>query len=108
MFQAFKHGEQPTFVRFASGREEPMPNITPLLRPSAAGGAFTYLFYGLLGTFLGGQIGGLTGSLHAKSQIAADRDSRERIATAMRRFRADALRAQAKLLDNQDSGSGYL
>ncbi|KAK4569662.1 hypothetical protein LTR86_003427 [Recurvomyces mirabilis] len=99
MFTAFKASEKPTAVRFASGREEALPDITPFLRPSTLGDVATYTLLGAGGLFFGGESGLLTGTFRARSQINVDRDSRERIQTAFRKFQADALRTQANLLD---------
>lgn len=99
MFQAFKASEKPTSVKFAGGREEAIPDITPLLRPSTLGDVATYTLLGAGGLFFGGETGLLTGSFRARQQIGMDRESRERIQTAFRKFQADALRTQANLLD---------
>jgi len=37
MFTAFKTADRPVSVKFAGGREEAMPDVTPLLRPSRLG-----------------------------------------------------------------------
>lgn len=100
MFKAFKASDQPTAVRFAGGREEPIPDLTPLLRPSTIGDVATYTFLGAGGVFFGGELGLLTGSFRARQKIGVDRDSRDRIQTAFRKFQADALRTQASLLDS--------
>jgi hypothetical protein len=100
MFNAFKASEQPTAVKFASGREEAIPDLTPMLRPSTLGDVATYSLLGAGGLFFGGETGLLTGSFRARSQIGADRESRDRIQTAFRKFQADALRTQANLLDS--------
>lgn len=107
MFKAFRTVEKPSSVRFADGREEALPNLEPLLRPSRLGDFATYFFLGTGGVFLGGETGLLTGSFGARHQIADDRDSRDRIQKAFQRFQADALRKQADALDNQ-SGSSWI
>jgi len=107
MFKTFKTAEQPTAVRFASGREEAIPDLTPLLRPSTLGDFATYTFLGAGGIFFGGETGLLTGTFRARQQIAADRESRDRIQTAFRRFQADALRTQADQLDKSDREGTY-
>ncbi|KAK3614471.1 hypothetical protein LTR56_027237 [Elasticomyces elasticus] len=99
MFNAFKASEKPTSVRFASGREEAIPDVTPLIRPSRLGDVATYSLLGIGGLFFGGETGLLTGSFRSRQQIAADRDSRDRIQLAFRKFQADALREQANRLD---------
>ena len=109
MFNAFKASEKPTSVRFASGREEAIPDVTPLLRPSGLGDVATYTLLGAGGLFLGGETGLLTGTFRARSFINSDRESRERIETAFRKFQADALRTQANLLDagSKEGGSAW-
>ncbi|CZT15524.1 uncharacterized protein RCC_01381 [Ramularia collo-cygni] len=107
MFQAFRTVEKPQAVRFADGREEALPDLSGLLRPSKLGDFATYTLLGLGGVFLGGETGLLTGSFRARQQIAVDRESRERIQHAFQRFQADALRKQADALDKQ-AGSAWI
>lgn len=85
MFSAFKAGEQPLAVRFASGKEEALPDLTSVMKPSRVGDVATYTLLGAGGLFLGGETGLLTGSFRAKQQISADRESRERIETAFKK-----------------------
>ena len=85
MFSAFKTGEQPVAVRFASGKEEALPDLTSVMKPSRVGDVATYTLLGAGGLFLGGETGLLSGSLRAKQQIGADRESRERIETAFKK-----------------------
>ncbi|KAK5049429.1 hypothetical protein LTR84_004358 [Exophiala bonariae] len=99
MYQAFRSSEKPTHVKFASGREEAIPDITPLLNPTPLGDIMTYTFFGLGGIFLGGEIGLLTGSWSAKKTISRNPDSRERIEKAFRSFRIDVLRKQIEELE---------
>jgi hypothetical protein len=99
MYQAFRSSEKPTHVKFASGREEAIPDITPLLNPTPLGDIMTYTFFGLGGIFLGGEIGLLTGSWSAKKTISQNPDSRERIEKAFRSFRIDVLRKQIEELE---------
>lgn len=99
MYQAFYTSEKPTHVKFASGREEAIPDITPLLKPTPLGDIMTYTFFGLGGVFLGGEIGLLTGSLSARNTISRDPASRERIEKAFRSFRMDVLRKQIQDLE---------
>lgn len=106
MFNAFKASEQPTAVKFASGREEPIPDLGPLMKPSTLGDVATYTLLGMGGVFFGGESGLLTGTFRARQQINRDRESRERITTAFRRFQADALRTQANLLDHDKGLAG--
>jgi hypothetical protein len=86
MFRAFRAHEKPTAVRFSGGHEEPLPDLTSVMKPSRLGDIATYTFLGLGGLFFGGETGLLTGSFRARQQIASDRESRERIATAFRRY----------------------
>lgn len=99
MFNAFKTTERPTAIKFAGGREEAVPDLAPLLRPSGFGDVATYTLLGAGGLFFGGETGLLTGTFRARSQIGQDRESRDRIQGAFRRFQADALRTQANMLE---------
>ncbi|KIY03447.1 uncharacterized protein Z520_00138 [Fonsecaea multimorphosa CBS 102226] len=99
MYQAFRAAEKPTHVRFASGREEAIPDISPLLQPTPLGDFVTYAFFGIAGLFLGGEAGLLTGSWSARRTIARNPDREERIKKAFRSFRADVLRQQLKELE---------
>jgi hypothetical protein len=101
IFNTFKARERPTAIKFAGGREEALPDMTNLMKPSAFGDVATYTFLGAGGLFFGGETGLLTGTFRARRQIGADRESRERIETAFRRFQADALRKQANELDDR-------
>jgi len=105
MFNAFKAAEKPTHVKFANGREEAIPNIEPLLKPSTFGDVATYLFFSVGGLFIGGEVGLLSGSASASRTITRNPESRQRIETAFRKFKADALRKQA---DQLDGGKGTL
>ncbi|KAI4284379.1 MAG: hypothetical protein L6R35_004926 [Caloplaca aegaea] len=95
MFNAFRAHEKPTHVKFADGRE-------------ALGDIAAYTFFGFGGLFLGGESGLLTGSAAAARRITGDPESRERIETAFRRFRADVLRKEADELDQKKSVAEYL
>ncbi|KAK5015856.1 hypothetical protein BJ546DRAFT_856680 [Cryomyces antarcticus] len=105
MFSAFRAAEKPTHVQFAGGRTEAIPDITPLLQPTALGDYATYFFFSLGGLFLGGETGALTGSIAANRTITRDPESRKRIETAFRRFRADVLRKQAETLERGAEGN---
>lgn len=94
MYQAFRASEKPTHVKFASGREEAVPDVTQLLKPTQFENVMTYTLCGLGGIFLGGETGLLTGSWSAKRTISRNPDSRERIEKAFRLFRVDVLRKQ--------------
>ena len=99
MYRAFRAADKPTHVRFADGREEALPNLAPLLKPTPLGDAVTYTFFGIAGLFLGGETGLLTGSWSARKTIAEDPDRRRRIEQAFRSFRADVLRRQIEELE---------
>lgn len=103
MFNAFRTAERPTHVKFLDGREEAIPDIAPLLKPTALGDVATYFFFSAGGLFLGGETGLLTGSGSASRTITRDPDSRARIEAAFRKFRADVLRKEA---DDLDGGKG--
>nr|POE66180.1 hypothetical protein CFP56_54442 [Quercus suber] len=105
VFNAFRTSEAPSAIRFASGRETPVPDLTPILRPSRIGDIATYTLLGAGGLFFGGETGLLTGTFRARQAIGQDRESRDRIQTAFRRFQADALRKKADLLENGREGS---
>ena len=69
MFNAFKLQEKPTALRFAGGREETIPDITPFMRPSRLGDVATYTFLGAGGLFFGGESGLLTGLSERGSRL---------------------------------------
>lgn len=99
MYQAFRAAEKPTHVRFANGREEAIPDITPLLKPTPLGDLLTYTFFGFAGIFLGGETGLLTGTWSARRAITQNPDQQERIQKAFNAFRADVLRKQLQELE---------
>ncbi|KAL9596722.1 MAG: hypothetical protein Q9179_004523 [Wetmoreana sp. 5 TL-2023] len=101
MFNAFRAHEKPTHVKFADGREEAIPDVTQYMRPSLLGDVAAYTFFGFGGLFVGGETGLLTGGASAGRRITRDPESRERIETAFRRFRADVLRKEADALDKR-------
>ena len=78
---------------------EPIPDITPLLKPTTFGDIATYVLFAAGGVFTGGELGLLGGSAMASRRISSDPESRARIETAFRKFKADALRKQADQLD---------
>ena len=78
---------------------EAIPDMTPFMRPSTLGDVAAYTFFGFGGLFVGGEIGVLTGGTAAGKTISRDTESRERIETAFRNFRADVLRKEADALD---------
>ncbi|KAL9025101.1 MAG: hypothetical protein Q9196_006023 [Gyalolechia fulgens] len=108
MFEAFRAHEKPTHVKFIDGREEAIPDVTPFIRPSLLGDVATYTFFGFGGLFLGGETGLLTGSASASRSITRNPESRDRIETAFRRFRADVLRKEADALDKRTGLAGLL
>ena len=105
MYQAFRAAEKPTHVRFADGREEAIPDIGPLLKPSGAGDVITYTFFGIAGLFLGGETGLLTGSWAAQRTIAQQPDTKDRVEKAFRSFRADVMRKQIEQLEGEKKES---
>lgn len=105
MYQAIKAAEKPTHVRFADGREEAIPDITPLLKPTPLGDIMTYTFFGIGGLFLGGETGFLTGMWAAKRTISEDPEAKKRIEKAFRSFRADVMRKQIEDLEG-DTATG--
>lgn len=104
MYQAFKAAERPTYVKFADGREEAIPDITNLMKPTTVGDIATYTFFGLGGVFIGGETGLLTGSWSAKRTISRDPEVRQRIERAFKGFQADVYRKKIEALeDGKDS-----
>ncbi|CAI7576323.1 hypothetical protein N7533_009138 [Penicillium manginii] len=105
-FAAVRAQERPTKVVFADGRTEPIPDLTPLLKPTTLGDFATYFFASAGGLFLGGELGSdmdesgfAAGAASASSSISTEPERRKRIETAFRRFRADVLRREADELD---------
>jgi len=98
-YQAIRAAEKPTHVRFADGREEAIPDITPLMKPTPLGDAMAFTFFGIAGLFLGGEAGLLTGSWSAKRTISQDPATRQRVENAFRSFRADVMRKQIEELE---------
>ncbi|KAI8630683.1 hypothetical protein F5Y19DRAFT_426056 [Xylariaceae sp. FL1651] len=99
MFNAFRAAEKPTHVIFSDGRKEPIPDITPLIRPTAYGDWATYFFFGLGGTILGGELGLLLGTWSASRTISQDPVRKARIENAYRLLRVDILRKEAERLE---------
>ncbi|KAG8629558.1 hypothetical protein KVT40_003423 [Elsinoe batatas] len=106
MFNAFKAAEKPVEVKFANGRTESLPDFTPHLKPTTAGDVATYTFFGLGGMLLGGELGLLLGGVAAKRSVNRNPDSRKRIEDAFRKFRVEALRKQAGILEQGRGGLG--
>ncbi|KAJ5082894.1 hypothetical protein N7532_011937 [Penicillium argentinense] len=107
-FAAVRAQERPTSVVFADGRTEPIPDLTPLLKPSALGDFATYFFASAGGLFLGGELGFAGGAASGSRSITADPERQKRIEAAFRRFRADVLRREADELDKGASVSGVM
>ncbi|KAJ5124538.1 uncharacterized protein N7515_008363 [Penicillium bovifimosum] len=105
-FSAIRAQERPTKVVFQDGRTESIPDLTPLLKPTTLGDFATYFFASLGGLFLGGELGFAGGAASGTRSISADPESKRRIETAFRRFRADVLRRQADALDKGENSSG--
>ncbi|KAF4918151.1 hypothetical protein CGCVW01_v009168 [Colletotrichum viniferum] len=99
MFAAFRATEKPTHVQFASGKTEPIPDVTDKMAPTKAGDIAAYSLLGLGSLFLGGELGFVSGTASAARSISEDPEARARIEAAFRRFRADALRKEADRLD---------
>ncbi|EME48459.1 hypothetical protein DOTSEDRAFT_67487 [Dothistroma septosporum NZE10] len=106
MFTAFRAAEKPQAVRFADGREETLPDLTAVVKPSRLGDFATYTLLGAGGIFFGGETGLLTGTLRARQQIAQDRESGQRIQNAFKKFQADALREQAAAIEGSITKQG--
>jgi len=104
-FKAFRAIEKPTHVKFADGREEPLPDLSNLLRPSPAGDFAAYVFFSAGGLFIGGELGLLAGSWSAKRAVTSDAERKARIERAVRRYRADVLRREVKTLEAPDKES---
>ncbi|KAI1196556.1 hypothetical protein F5X97DRAFT_206955 [Nemania serpens] len=103
VFAAFRAAEKPSFVVFSNGRQEAIPDITPLMRPTKLGDIATYFFFGLGGTVIGGELGLLTGTWSASRRLSKDPASRERIEKAYRAMRVDFLRKEAERLESGTS-----
>lgn len=78
---------------------EPFPDMTAKMAPTRAGDIAAYSLLGLGSLFLGGELGFFSGTAAAARSIKKDPESRARIETAFRKFRADALRKEADRLD---------
>lgn len=84
---------------------EPIPDLTPMLKPSTLGDFAAYTLFAIGGTFFGGELGLLTGSASASSAVSRDPESKKRIEAAFKKFRAEVLRAEAASLEK---GEGNL
>ena len=103
MYQAFRTADKPTHVKFADGREEAIPDLTNLMKPSTLGDIAAYTFFSMGGVFLGGEAGLLTGSWSAKRTISQDPEMKKRIERAFNGFRADVMRKQIEELEGGKS-----
>ncbi|KAH8769725.1 hypothetical protein BGZ57DRAFT_443641 [Hyaloscypha finlandica] len=101
-FKAFRAIEKPTHVKFADGREEALPDLSNLLRPSPVGDFAAYVFFSAGGLFIGGELGLLAGSWSAKRAVTSDAERQKRIERAVRRYRADVLRREVQKLEAGD------
>ncbi|TFK99512.1 hypothetical protein BDV98DRAFT_532593 [Pterulicium gracile] len=102
-FKAFRAMEKPVELRFADGRTEAIPDITNQLAPSKWGDVATYFFFSVAGLFLGGEIGLLTGTASATRTINSDPAAKERIGTALKKFRVDVLKREIKELEGKST-----
>ncbi|KAJ5817040.1 hypothetical protein N7447_009273 [Penicillium robsamsonii] len=98
-FSAIRAQHKPTKVVFEDGRTEDLPDLTPLLKPTTLGDVATYFFASVGGLLLGGELGFAGGAAKGTRTITSDPESKKRIETAFRKFRADVLRKQADALD---------
>lgn len=87
-------------------RAEAIPDLTPFVRPTPLGDFATYFFFGAGGLFIGGETGLLTGTWSASRTIQRDPESKARIESAFRKFRADVLRKEIQVLEAGDKSSG--
>ncbi|EEH10295.1 conserved hypothetical protein [Histoplasma capsulatum G186AR] len=105
IFNTFKVMERPTHVQFVSGRLEPVPDLSPLLRPTILSDMAMFTLFAAGGLFMGGETGLVTGVYSARRTIGKDPESKERIQRAFEKLRAEMLRRQADALDGGQSVS---
>lgn len=104
MFQTFRAHEKPVAIRFSNGREEMLPDLSPLLKPTTAGQVLTWALFLSGGLFVGGELGILGGvGLAKRSLNNFDPEARKRIETAFRSFRADVMRKQIQELESNNN-----
>lgn len=103
MFAAMRAQERPTHLQFANGRTEPLPDMTPYMKPSTLGDVAAYTLFGAGGLFLFGETGGVLGGYMAKRSLFEDPEAQKRIEQAFRRFRADVLKREVQELEKPDS-----
>ena len=77
-----------------------------MMSPSTLGDVAAYTLFAGGGVFFGGELGLLSGSYSAGSTISRDPESKLRIETAFRKFRAEVLRNQASALEKGHGGLG--
>ncbi|KAK2742411.1 hypothetical protein FQN55_007849 [Onygenales sp. PD_40] len=104
-FNAFRVAEKPTHIQFANGRLEPLPDLTPFVRPTTLGDIAMFGLFTAGGLFIGGETGLMTGIYSARKTISKDPESKARIENAFGKLRADILRRQADKLDGKQSVS---
>lgn len=77
------------------------------MQPTKLGDVATYMFFSIAGLFLGGETGLLTGLSSARRKLAAaDPESKRRVESAWRGFRADVLRKELVQLEAKESRDG--
>ncbi|KAK4183272.1 hypothetical protein QBC35DRAFT_467418 [Podospora australis] len=104
LYNALKAASRPTELIFANGRREAVPDLEPYIRPTRWSDAATYIAFGLGGTFLGGELGFLSGSASAQRTISSYPESRRRIEEAFRKFQVDVLKREIDLLEGKRKG----
>ncbi|KAH7391594.1 hypothetical protein BKA64DRAFT_678005 [Cadophora sp. MPI-SDFR-AT-0126] len=107
-FKAFRATEKPTHVVFPGGRTEPVPDITPLLRPHPLADVATYMLFSAGGLFIGGELGLLTGSIAARRTIEKNPETKARIEKAFRLYKADVLKREVSKLEGDSSSDAGL
>lgn len=86
---------------------EPIPDITPYVRPTTFGDIITYTFFSGAGIFIGGQLGLLSGASSAIKTVDSDPEARKRILDGFRKFRIDVLRKEVEDLESFDESKGW-
>jgi hypothetical protein len=71
------------------------------LSPSKWGDAATYFFFAVGGTFLGGELGLVSGTASASRTITKNPEARERIEQAFKNYRIDAMKQEIKQLEGK-------
>ncbi|KAK0639906.1 hypothetical protein B0T16DRAFT_497871 [Cercophora newfieldiana] len=104
LYNAIKAVSKPTELIFANGRREAIPDLEPYIRPTRWSDAATYTAFGLGGTFLGGELGFLSGSASAGRYIAGYPESQRNIESAFRKFQVDVLKREIDALEGKKRG----